>query len=247
MTERRAPRLYIARRLAAGGEVELETGQAHRLRSVLRLGPGAPVAAFNAADGEWLCHVGTAGKGAARLSIERLLREGEPEIDLWLLFAPVKRARVDWLVEKATELGISAFLPIWTARTQAERVNLERLQAHAVAAAEQSERLSLPELRAPRRLAHVLAEWPVGRPLLLCDESGNGEPIAEAVARVPPGSAAILIGPEGGFDETELDAIGKLSFVTRVGLGPRVLRAETAALAAVAVFQAMAGDWRRTR
>src|SRR6185437_381802 len=135
--------------------------------------------------------------------------------DLWLLFAPVKRARVDWLVEKATELGISAFLPIWTARTQVERVNLERLQAHAVAAAEQSERLSLPELRAPQRLERVLADWPAGRPILLCDESGNGEPIAEAAARVPPGPAAILIGPEGGFDETELDAIGKLSFVTR--------------------------------
>ena len=247
MTDRRAPRLYIARRLAAGGEVDLEAGQAHHLRSVLRLGEGAPVAAFNAADGEWLCCITTAGKSAVRLSIERQLREPEPETDLWLLFAPVKRARVDWLIEKATELGVSAFLPVWTARTQVERVNLERLQAHAVAAAEQSERLSLPELRAPQRLERVLADWPAGRPILLCDESGNGEPIAEAAARVPPGPAAILIGPEGGFDETELDAIGKLSFVTRIGLGPRVLRAETAALAAVAVFQAAAGDWRHTR
>ncbi len=218
------------------------------MRSVLRLDAGAAVAVFNATDGEWLCRVFAIGKGTA-LTVERQLREAEPEAvtELWLLFAPVKRSRLDWLVEKATELGTSALLPVWTARTQVERVNLDRLRAHAVEAAEQSERLSIPELRAPERLDRLLAAWPGERRLIVCDESGTGEPIGAAAARLAPGPVALLVGPEGGFDETELDAFGKLSFVTRVGLGPRVLRAETAAVAAVAVFQAIAGDWRCSR
>jgi 16S rRNA (uracil1498-N3)-methyltransferase len=216
---------------------------------VLRLGAGAAVAAFNETDGEWLCRVAEIGKGGARLTVERQLRPAEPEgePDLWLVFAPIKRARLDWLVEKATELGVSMLLPVSTARTQVGRVNLERLRAHAVEAAEQSERLSVPELRAPEPLERILAAWPAGRRLMMCDESGAGAPINEVAANLPPGPMALLVGPEGGFDETELDAVGKLSFVTRIGLGPRVLRADTAALAAVAVFQAIAGDWRRIR
>ena len=248
MIERRITRLYVAAGLSSGAAIELDRAQAHYLRSVLRLGAGAAVAVFNGTDGEWLCRVSEIGKGAS-LAVESQLRDAEPaaETDLWLLFAPIKRARLDWLVEKATELGVAALLPVWTARTQAERVNLDRLQTHAVEAAEQSERLSVPELRAPQRLDRLLASWPGGRRLILCDESGAGEPISDVAARLPPGPVALLVGPEGGFDETELDAFGKLSFVTRVGLGPRVLRAETATLAAVAVFQAIAGDWRRVR
>ena len=249
MIERRTPRLYIASGLAPRVEAELDRAQAHYLRSVLRLDKGAAIAAFNATDGEWLCRVAEFGKRGARLTVEAQLREAESEAesDLWLIFAPIKRAPLDWLVEKATELGVAALVPVWTARTQVERVNLDRLRAHAVEAAEQSERLSVPELRAPDRLDRVLAAWPGERRLVVCDESGAGDPISDAVARLPPGPVALLVGPEGGFDETELDAIGKLSFVTRVGLGPRVLRAETATLAAVAVFQAIAGDWRRVR
>ncbi|HMD64064.1 MAG TPA: 16S rRNA (uracil(1498)-N(3))-methyltransferase [Stellaceae bacterium] len=249
MAGRRAPRLYVTTVLAPGVEVEPAPEQAHYLRSVLRLRLGAAVAAFNAADGEWLCRVAETGKGATRLTAEFQLRQPEPEgeADLWLMFAPIKRARLDWLVEKATELGVAALLPVWTARTQVERINLERLRAHAVEASEQSERLSVPELRAPERLDRLLAVWPSARRLIVCDESGAGEPIGHAAARLPPGPVALLVGPEGGFDETELDAVGKLSFVTRVGLGPRALRAETSALAAVAVFQAIAGDWRRVR
>jgi 16S rRNA (uracil1498-N3)-methyltransferase len=136
---------------------------------------------------------------------------------------------------------------VWTARTQSERVNLERLRAHAIEAAEQSERLSVPKLRSPEVLGRVLVTWPTERPLIVCDESGGGEPIGDAAARLPAIPLAFLVGPEGGFDQTELDALGKLSFVTRIGLGPRVLRAETAAVAALAVFQAIAGDWRRAR
>jgi 16S rRNA (uracil1498-N3)-methyltransferase len=249
MTERRPPRLYVVTKLATGDEIELDTGQSHYLRSVLRLGPGAAIAAFNTADGEWLCRAAVIGKGRARLIVEHQLRQAQAaeEPDLWLMFAPLKRAALDWLVEKATELGVAAFLPVWTVRTQIERVNLERLRAHAIEASEQSERLSVPELRSPERLERLLAEWPVERRLMMCDESGKGEPLSQAVMQMPPGPMALLVGPEGGFDETELDAVGNLSFVTRIGLGPRVLRAETAALAAVAVFQAIAGDWRRVR
>lgn len=249
MIERRKPRLYVAAGLVSGAETELDRAQAHYLRSVLRLGPGAAVAAFNAEDGEWLCRIAGIGKNGVRLMAERQLRSpehgGDP--DLWLVFAAIKRARLDWLVEKATELGVSALLPVWTARTQVERVNLERLRAHAIEATEQSERVSVPEIRAPEPLQQVLASWPAARRLIVCDESGKGEPIVEAMARIPLGPLALLVGPEGGFAQTELDAVGKLTFVTCVGLGPRVLRAETAALAAVAVVQAIAGDWRLTR
>jgi 16S rRNA (uracil1498-N3)-methyltransferase len=243
----REPRLYVESRLAPDGTVELAIGQAHYLRSVLRLDRDAAVAGFNASDGEWLCRVTQIGKSGGRLVVERQLRLPEPEPDLWLLFAPIKRTRLDWLIEKATELGISALLPILTARTQYERLNLERLRAHAVAAAEQSERLSVPDLRLPAHLNNVLATWPPERHLAVCDETGAGAPISEASLQLSGRPLAFLIGPEGGFDQTELDGLGKLSFVTRIGLGPRVLRAETAAVAALAVFQAIAGDWRRTR
>ena len=248
LSELIATRLHIPAELAEGMLVALSAAQAHRLRNVLRLGPGAAVSAFNARDGEWLGTIAELGRNAGALTVNKRVRAGEPEPDLWLLFAPVKRARLDWLVEKATELGVSALLPVWTSRTQAERLNPERLGALAVAAAEQSERLSVPEIRPPERLDRVLAAWPANRRLFVCDETGGGRPIAEAMAGLDPLSpAAVMIGPEGGFDDRELDAFGTLPNVSRVGLGPRVLRAETAALAAVAVFQAVAGDWRRAR
>jgi 16S rRNA (uracil1498-N3)-methyltransferase len=248
MSDRPATRLYLPGGLAEGAEVALDGDQAHRLRAVLRLGPGAAVAAFNARDGEFFCRVADLRRGDGRLSVERRLRAPEPEPDLWLVFAPIKRARLDWLVEKAAELGVSALVPVWTERTQPERLNLDRLAAHAVGAAEQSGRLSVPALYPPEKLARLVAEWPVERHLFVCDETGGGAPLGSIGATVKAGyPAALLIGPEGGFGETELDALGKLSFATRVGLGPRVLRAETAAIAALAVFQAVAGDWRRAR
>jgi 16S rRNA (uracil1498-N3)-methyltransferase len=245
MTERLATRLYIPAQLASGIAVELLAAQAHRLRNVLRLAPGAAVAAFNERDGEWLCELAEIGQRGARVAVRRQLRAPEHEADLWLLFAPIKRARLDWLVEKATELGATALVPVLTQRTQPERLNRERLRALAIAAAEQSERLSVPQINIAEPLDRVLAVWSAGRRLVLCDESGAGMPIAEALAgfaRQAP--AALLVGPEGGFTDRELDALGKLPIVTRVGLGPRVLRAETAAVAALAVFQAIAGDWR---
>jgi 16S rRNA (uracil1498-N3)-methyltransferase len=247
MNKRPEARLYVAEPIAPGGSIELAPGQVHHLRTVLRLGAGAVVAAFNSTDGEWVCRVIEISRVRGRLVVDRLIRPAEAEADLWLLFAPIKRARLDWLIEKATELGAGALLPVWTQRTQTERLNLDRLRAHAVAAAEQTERLSVPELREPQALDRVLAGWPAERRLIVCDETGAGEPIGAAVARLGVGPTALLTGPEGGFAETELDALGKLSFVSRVGLGPRVLRADTAALAALAVLQAIAGDWRRVR
>jgi 16S rRNA (uracil1498-N3)-methyltransferase len=248
LSERIATRLYVPGALAAGMSVVLDEAQAHRLKHVLRLGPGAAVAAFNESAGEWLCELVEPGRGRAALTPLRQIRPPEPEPDLWLLFAPLKRARLDWLVEKASELGAAALVPIWTARTQPERINRDRLRAIAIAAAEQSERLSVPEIRAPERLDQALAAWPADRRLILCDESGAGMPIAEALLALPANApAAVFVGPEGGFTDAELDALGKLPIVTRVGLGPRVLRAETAALAALAAFQAIAGDWRRVR
>jgi 16S rRNA (uracil1498-N3)-methyltransferase len=242
MSRRHTPRLWTMSDLAPGKAVLLSAAQAHHLRTVLRLGPGAAVAAFNARDGEWLCRIGDPA-----LLVERPLRSAAAEPDLWLLFAPLKGVRLDWLVERATEIGAAVLVPVWTRHTQSERLNLDRLRAHAIAAAEQSERLSVPELRTPRALAAVLAEWPAERRLLVCDETGAGEPVGAAAARLGPGPAALLTGPEGGFDETELDRLGKLFFVTRVGLGPRVLRADTAAVAGLSAFQAIAGDWNCSR
>ena len=248
MSDRAATRLYVPDPLAGGAEVALTTAAAHRLQHVLRLGPGAIVAAFNERDGEFLCRIAGYGRAAATLVAERQLRLPVPETGPWLLFAPIKRVRLDWLVEKACELGAAALVPVRTERTTPERLNPERLRGIAIAAAEQSGRLSIPEFRPLEPLDRVLAHWPADRRLFVCDESGGGMPIAAALAGLAPAMpAAVLVGPEGGFAERELDALGKLPIVTRVGLGPRVLRAETAGLAALSAFQAIAGDWRRPR
>jgi len=176
-------------------------------------------------------------------------REQEGEPDLWLCFAPVKRARIDYIAEKATELGVSVLQPVVTRHTIVERVNVERLRANAVEAAEQTERLSVPEVRAPIDLTRLLGGWPAGRRLLMCDETGGGPPIADVLAGLDAAARAapwaIVVGPEGGFAETELALLRRIKDVTAVGLGPRILRADTAALAALAVWQALAGDWRR--
>jgi len=245
-----AARLYVTADLAGGQSVELSPGQAHYLRSVLRLGGGAEIALFNGRDGEWRGRIDGIGKGRCSAAIEEQTRGQQPEPDLWLVFAPVKRARIDYLVEKATELGVSALFPVRTARTVVERVNVERLQANAIEAAEQTERLAVPLVHPPETLAALIARWPVGRRLIVGDERGQAPPIAEAVAGLRDtlsAGIAVLIGPEGGFTKSELDGLANLPFVNPVSLGPRVLRADTAALAALAVVQALAGDWRKCR
>src|SRR5258708_14810803 len=238
-------RLHVIGDLVAGVSVALDASQAHYLKNVLRLEPGAPVSLFNGRDGEWRAVIESFAKEACTVRLERPTREQVPETELWLAFAPVKRARIDFLVEKATELGVSVLQPVLTERTQVERVNLGRLRANVREAAEQTERLTLPEVRAPLPLARALELWPAGRRLLLCDESGTSPDIASALHAEQPGVWGVLTGPEGGFTQRELDALRNLPFVCAVSLGPRVLRADTAALAALAVFLALLGVWRR--
>ena len=241
-----AARLFVTAPLAAGGAVALDSDQVHYLRSVLRLGPGDAVAFFDGRAGEWLAVIETLGKHAGTARLERQTRPQTQEPELWLLFAPVKRARIDLIVEKATELGASRLLPVMTRRTNVTRVNTDRLRATAREAAEQTERLSVPEVAEPQRLDQALASFPSDRRLILCDETGSAPPLAE-ILRQGPAPLGVLIGPEGGFAPDELDGLRKLPFVTGVGLGPRILRADTAALSALAVIQALTGDWTESR
>ncbi len=236
-------RLHVDEALSEGATVGLDHERAHYLRHVLRLDRGERVALFNGRDGEWSARIDGFGKGWCSLAVESQRRAQAPEPDVWLLFAPIKRARIDFVAEKAAELGASAVWPVITRHTDVARVNTDRLRANAVEAAEQCERLTVPEIREPVRLDQAMAGWDPARPLLLCAEAGPVRPIAVALAGLPPGPAAILTGPEGGFAKDELDGLLKLPFVVPVGLGPRILRADTAALAALACWQAHCGDW----
>ena len=235
------PRLYLAETLGEDSVLTLDGPQANYLGAVLRLQEGAQVKLFDDRTGEWLAEIVETGKRKLSLRITARLREREAVPDLWLLFAPIKRGRIDWIVEKATELGVSRLVPVLTRRTIVDRINSERLMAHAIEAAEQCERTALPELAEPQKLAQLLESWPSDRSLLFADEMG-GAPMAAAVA---PGPAAILIGPEGGFTPEEREAIRAIPQAKPVSLGPRILRADTAAIAAVSLWMAGAGDWGR--
>jgi len=239
MSHALATRLFVDMPLAAGAEVTLGESQAHQLRSVLRLGEGDTVALFNGRDGEWRARLTSLGKRAVTAVPEEQLRPQSGEPDLWLLFAPIKGPRLDWIVEKATELGAAEILPVLTRRTVVSRVNLDRLRAHAVEAAEQCERLTVPPVQDARPLEHVISGWPAGRRLYVAAER-RGVPAMAAAIRADGAPAAILIGPEGGFEPEELDRLAQLGFATLVGLGPRILRADTAAAAAMALWQALA-------
>ncbi|WP_296381452.1 16S rRNA (uracil(1498)-N(3))-methyltransferase [Reyranella sp.] len=244
-----ATRLFTEADLSAGADTELTEAQAHYLRHVMRRDAGAPLLLFNGRHGEWQATLSLRGKKGAAAQVAAQTRPQAAEPDLWLCFAPVKRARIDWIAEKATELGVAALQPVITRHTIVERVNVERLRANAVEAAEQTERLSVPEVRAPVEFARLLADWPAGRRLLMADETGGGRPIAEALGELDKAARAapwgIVIGPEGGFAADELTALRRMKDVTAVGLGPRILRADTAALAALACWQASVGDWRQ--
>jgi 16S rRNA (uracil1498-N3)-methyltransferase len=234
------PRLFVDQPLGEGAALRLEGAQANYLANVMRLKIGDPVRLFDDRTGEWLAEVHETAKRAIALTITGQLRPRESVPDLWLLFAPVKKAPLDWLVEKATELGAARLQPVITQRTIVDRVNLDRLRTITIEAAEQCDRTALPEIAEPAKLDVLLRSWPADRALLFADEAG-GTPLGR-VAR--PGPAAILIGPEGGFTDAERATIGAVPATTPVSLGPRILRAETAACAALALWMGAAGDWR---
>ena len=237
-----APRLYLDAALAPDGEIALSPEQSNYLRNVLRLGAGDAVLVFNGRDGEWRADISEAGKKKTVLTARQQVRPQTPSGDLWYLFAPLKLARLDYMVQKAVEMGASRLQPVMTHRTQASRVNTERMQANAVEAAEQCGVLSLPEVTEPLPLGKLLDAWPEGRRLIFCDESAETSDCLADLGKLPRGPLAVLIGPEGGFDEAERSRLLKLPFVTAISLGPRILRADTAAVAALALVQAVLGD-----
>jgi 16S rRNA (uracil1498-N3)-methyltransferase len=218
--------------------------QAHYLAVVMRRAVDDPILLFDGRSGEWRARVAALSRQAAMLTVEEQTRPQQAEADLWLLAPVLKRAATEWLVEKATELGVARILLTTSARSAVTRTNPDRLAAIATEAAEQCGRLSVPELAAPAPLAEVLASWPAGRRLLVGDESRTAPPAAAAIAGAAPAAWALLIGPEGGFTGAELDGLRKLPFCLVASLGPRILRAETAAVAGLSLIQALAGDWR---
>jgi 16S rRNA (uracil1498-N3)-methyltransferase len=241
----RIPRLYVEAPLAAGASVALTREQAHYMTNVMRLKPGDRLRLFNGRDGEWLCTIASAGRrdGAVTCDAQTAALRRPPDLDY--VFAPLKHARLDYMAQKATELGVRRFRPVFTERTVVSRVNLERLRANAIEAAEQCNLVSVPEVLPPEPLDTALAHWDPQRRLVFCDEAA---PIADpitALGSLPRGPLGLLIGPEGGFSEAEAGMLRGRGFVTAISLGPRVMRADTAAVAALALVQAVWGDWSR--
>jgi 16S rRNA (uracil1498-N3)-methyltransferase len=236
------PRLFVETSLSDGAEFRLAEEQGHYLANVLRLSAGDAVNLFNGIDGEWLAYVTTAAKKNVSVRIEKALSAAKRPPDIDYLFAPLKHARLDYMVQKATELGARRLRPVITARTIAERVNLERMKANAIEAAEQCNLVFVPEVLEPVTLARVLSSWNASRRLIYCDETASVANPVEALkdAKTP---AAVLVGPEGGFTPEERAHLRSLPFVTAISLGPRIMRADTVAIVALAVVQASLGDW----
>ena len=238
------PRLFVKSPLSTDADIVLNRDQAHYLANVLRLKAGAQVLVFNGVDGEWCARVTAIGKRDMSLLVEHQTRLQETGPDLHYLFAPIKRARVDYMAQKATEMGASVLRPVVTRRTIAERVKVERLEANAIEAAEQCGILRVPEVRTPQNLEDVLASWDEKRLLIFADESAAVSSPLDALAPHASRPHAVLIGPEGGFDPEEREMLLRRDFVLPVSLGPRVMRADTAAVACLALVNAVCGDWR---
>lgn len=235
-------RLFIDHPLGAGQPVPLEAAQAHYLSGVMRLGPGDEIEVFNGRDGAWAARIVRADKRGGALDVLAQTAPQRDPPDLWLLFAPIKKARTDFIVEKAAELGAARILPVQTDFTNAERIRQDRLQAHAVEAAEQCGGTFVPQVADLVPLPRLLDGWDPARRILWADEAMAGP--AQTLAGLAPGPWAILIGPEGGFSQAERSRLRSLPHVSRISLGPRILRADTAAVAALALWQASLGDWR---
>lgn len=236
-------RLFVTVALNSGATVMLDDAQTHYLLHVLRAKAGDRVLLFNGRDGEWQAEIATISKRGVALTLLSRSAQQAGVPDLWLIFAPVKKTPSDYLAQKATELGVSKLQPVFTRRTIVTRINDERLMANAIEAAEQSGRMTVPEIGAAMTLDKLIAAWPGDRPLYFCDEGGDVLPLADVARSAGDGGAAILTGPEGGFDPAEREMLRAQSFVRPVGLGPRILRADTAALAAVTIWQSVNGDW----
>ncbi|UWQ84177.1 16S rRNA (uracil(1498)-N(3))-methyltransferase [Leisingera caerulea] len=236
-------RLYVEHPLGAGQTVPLDRDQAHYLFGVMRLSGGAPVALFNGKDGEWLTEVAEAGKRGGTLVCQEQTRPLQLPPDLWLMFAPIKKARTDFIVEKAAEMGAARILPVQTEFTNSERIRQDRLQAHAVEAAEQCGGTYVPEVADLQKLSRLLDQWPQERQLMFCDEAEVGNALQLAAETQKGAPWAILIGPEGGFSEAERKRLHALPQSHVVSLGPRILRADTAAVAAMTLWQQTLGDW----
>lgn len=240
-------RLYVDADLAEGVEFTPDTAQVHYLLHVMRATVGDRLAVFNGHAGEWLAEIRDVSKRGCQIRVRSLLRAQTDVPDLWLMFAPVKKTPTDYLTQKATELGVQALVPVMTRRTIVTRVNEERMRANAIEAAEQSERLTIPEIHSPEKLEKLLESWPEDRQIVFCDEGGSVPPMAGALRHLEEplqrGPWAVLTGPEGGFAPEERDLLRSKSFVHPVTLGPRILRADTAALASLAIWQSVLGDW----
>lgn len=235
-------RLFVDQPLGQGQAVALSAGQAHYLFAVMRLAKGAMVALFNGRDGEWRAEVVEAGKRGGVLVCDSQTKGLQMPPDLWLLFAPIKKARTDFIVEKAAEMGVRRIVPVQTRHTNSERIRQDRLQAHAVEAAEQCGGTFVPEVADLVALDRLLTSWPADRRILWCDEGMVGARVA--LEGLEAGPWAILIGPEGGFSDGEAAKLRGMPQVVPVSLGPRILRADTAAVAALALWQSVLGDWR---
>ncbi|MDJ1015742.1 MAG: 16S rRNA (uracil(1498)-N(3))-methyltransferase [Paracoccaceae bacterium] len=238
--ERAKVRLFVEDPLGSGQRVNLTRDAAHYLFGVMRLKEGDAASLFNGEDGEWRARIVEAGKRGGALSCEAQTAPQSNPPDLWLCFAPIKKARTDFIVEKAAEMGACRIIPVQTEFTNAERIRRDRLQAHAVEAAEQCGGTFVPEVSELQKLGDLLNAWPAERQIMFCDET-----LAEAGSALPDagGPWAVLIGPEGGFSERERDRLSKAPFTHAVSLGPRILRADTAAVAALTIWQQQMGDW----
>ncbi len=234
-------RLYVEQPLGQGQSIPLSRDQAHYLFGVMRLSVGAHVLLFDGQTGEWLAEVVEAGKRGGTLTCVEQTKPLQMPPDLWLMFAPIKKARTDFIVEKAAEMGAARIMPVQTDFTNSERIRQDRLQAHAVEAAEQCGGTFVPEVTDLQKLDRLLAEWPEDRQLMFCDEARVGE--ALGLGDVSRGPWAILIGPEGGFSDAERNRLSALAQARVVSLGPRILRADTAAVAAMTLWQQQLGDW----
>ena len=240
----RSQRLFVESELRAGARPDAGREQANYLLNVLRLKDGDVILVFNGRDGEWGARIAEAGRKACALVVEEQVREQTPLPDLHYLFAPLKHARLDYMVQKAVEMGAGKLRPVVTQFTQVHRVNLDRMRANAIEAAEQCGILAIPETEAPRKLQDALAEWEPARRLIFCDEAGEVANPGEALKNLTRGPVALLIGPDGGFSEAERADLLARPYVTALSLGPRILRADTAAVAALALVQSFIGDWR---